>query len=138
MCAQGWKIGASAARLNLPALSTHQYHSQLVIDSLPSTLYIFGRKGDQDPTVLTLPCRECRGFFLHPEGLPLAITGQAVEVPCPEAFTRPRVSSVPVCPTVQEFFCFERPSDREVGMRPQNAALRRLSRGILNNLGRNG
>ncbi len=47
---------------------------------------------------LTLPRIECGGFFLHPEGLPPAITGQAVEVLCPEAFTRPKSRLFPCAP----------------------------------------
>src|SRR6266705_2543375 len=42
---------------------------------------------------LTLPRIECRGFFLHPGGLPLSITGPMIEVPCPEAFYRASLSA---------------------------------------------
>lgn len=41
---------------------------------------------DLKPATLTLPCIECRGFFLQPARLPVARLGRGVEAVCPEAF----------------------------------------------------
>ncbi len=49
---------------------------------------------------LTLPCIECRGFFLHPARLLVARVGVRVEAVCPEAFAgEPEVSLCPKVPS---------------------------------------